>query len=109
MADKIDLVIDQGTTFEVDFLVKDSSNNTLDVSTYTGTGKARKFISSNTAVTMTVNCFSNGIVRASLTANQTANMSYSDRYQYDVKLTSSSNTVIRIVEGFITISPQVSY
>lgn len=109
MADKVDLIVDQGTTFVVDFLIKDSSNNIIDLSTYTGTAKARKFISSNTAVVMQINTFSNGIVRASLTANQTANMVYSDRYLYDIKLNTPSNTVIRIVEGQITISPQVSY
>ncbi len=109
MADKIDLAIDQGTSFEVDFLVKDSSNNTIDISTYTGTGKARKYVSSNTAVTMQVNTFSNGILRASLTHIQTNNMIYSERYLYDIKLTTPANTIFRVVEGVITINPQVSY
>jgi hypothetical protein len=109
MADNISLSVDQGASFEVDFLVKDSSNNVIDISTYTGTGKARKFVSSNTAVTMQINTFSNGILRASLTHVQTNNMTYSDRYTYDIKLTTPSNTIIRVVEGIITINPQVSY
>lgn len=109
MADSVSLIIDQGTSFEADFLVKDSSNTIIDISTYTGTGKARKFVNSNTAITMQVNTFSNGILRASLTHVQTNNMSYSDRYSYDIKLTTPSNTIIRVVEGIITIKPQVSY
>jgi len=109
MADVVSLFIDQGTSFEVDFLVKNSSNTVIDISTYTGTGKARKFVSSNTAVTMQINTFSNGILRASLTHVQTNNMTYSDRYTYDIKLATPSNTIIRVVEGIITINPQVSY
>jgi len=109
MADTVNLTIDQGATFEVDFLVKDSANNVIDLSTYTGVGKARKFISSNTAVTFQVNTFSNGIMRGLLTSLQTNNMSYTDKYVFDFKLTSSSNVVSRAVEGFITVNPQVSY
>ena len=109
MADKVDLTIDQGASFEVDFLVKDASNTTIDISTYTGVGKARKFISSNTAVSMQINTFSNGILRASLTHVQTNDMIYSDRYIYDIKLTTPANTILRVVEGVITVNPQVSY
>ena len=109
MADIVSLFVDQGASFEVDFLVKDSSNNVIDISTHTGTGKARKYISSNTAVTMQINTFSNGILRASLTHVQTNNMTYSDQYKYDIKLTTTSNTIIRVVEGMLTVNPQVSY
>lgn len=109
MADQIPLLIDQGATFEVDFLVTNANGIPIDVSSYTGIGKARKFVNSNTAVTMQINTFSNGIVRALLTAQQTNNMVYTDKYLYDIKLNTPSNTVVRIVEGFITISPQVSY
>lgn len=109
MADKVDLFIDQGTSFEVDFLIKNSSNTIVNVSDYIGTGKIRKFITSNSSISMQVNTFSNGIVRASLTALQTNNMVYSSRYLYDIKLNTPSNTIIRIAEGVITINPQVSY
>jgi len=109
MADSVNLIVDQGATFEVDFLIKDSANNTINLSTYTGVGKARKFISANTPVSFQVNTFSNGIMRGTLTSLQTNNMSYKDKYIYDFKLTSSSNVVSRAVEGFITINPQVSY
>ena len=109
MADQIPLLIDQGATFEVDFLVTNANGTVIDVSTYSGTGKARKFITSNTSITMQVNTFSNGIVRAMLTSLQTNNMVYTDTYLYDIKLLTPSNTVIRIVEGTITINPQVSY
>ena len=109
MADNISLFVDQGSSFEVDFLVKDSSNTTIDVSTYTGTGKARKNFSSNSAISMSVSTYSNGIVRASLTYVQTNNMSYTDQYRYDINLLTPANSVIRIVEGLITVRPQVSY
>ena len=106
MADSVNLIIDQGATFEVDFLIKDSANNTINLSTYTGVGKARKFISANTPVSFQVNTFSNGIMRGTLTSLQTNNMSYKDKYIYDFKLTSSSNVVSRACLLYTSPSPR---
>jgi hypothetical protein len=49
----------------------------------------------------------NGIITLSLTANQTANM-VGGRYVYDVELTDASNSISRIVEGIVTVTPQVT-
>lgn len=107
MADKVNLVIDQGTTYSVDFEVKDANNEIVDLTNYTGAGQIRKHYTSNTAVSFTVNAYSNGVVRAALTANQTSSLS-EGRYVYDIELTDIGSEVSRIVEGIITVTPEVT-
>jgi hypothetical protein len=48
-----------------------------------------------------------GEVTLSLTANATANL-IAGRYVYDCELTDASGTVSRILEGIVTINPQVT-
>ena len=49
----------------------------------------------------------NGNVRLSLDAANTANIK-AGRYLYDIKRTDANNAVTRLVEGIITVTPQVS-
>lgn len=107
MADTIDLAIDQGTTFTVNFEVKDANNNVATLSNYTGAGQIRKQYNSNTAVSFAVTVNANGIVSAALTANQTGSLTF-DRYVYDVEITSNTGVVSRIVQGTINVFPQVT-
>jgi hypothetical protein len=48
-----------------------------------------------------------GEITLSLTANQTGNI-VAGRYVYDVELTDAANSITRIVEGIVTINPQVT-
>lgn len=108
MADKVNLSIDQGTTFSVDFTVNNSDSTVADLTGFTGAGQIRKHYTSNTATAFTVNVYANGIVRASLTASNTAALT-EGRYVYDIELTNTSDsTVTRLVEGVVTINPQVT-
>jgi hypothetical protein len=43
----------------------------------------------------------------SLTANQTTALD-AERYVYDVEITSSTGSVTRVLEGIITVRPEVS-
>ena len=47
-------------------------------------------------------------VQLNLTSTQTAAIT-AGRYVYDVFLTDSSNTVTRVVEGIVTVTPRVSH
>ena len=49
----------------------------------------------------------NGNVIISLNAATTTNIK-AGRYLYDVKMTDTANVVTRVVEGIITITPQVT-
>jgi len=48
-----------------------------------------------------------GILSISLTANQTAALD-PERYVYDVEITSGTGSVTRVLEGIITVRPEVS-
>jgi hypothetical protein len=108
MADKVNLSIDQGATFSADFTVNTFDGSTADLTGYTGAGQIRKHYTSNTATAFTLNVYANGTVRAALTANQTGNLT-EGRYVYDIELTNTSDSsVTRLVEGIVTVTPQVT-
>jgi hypothetical protein len=106
MALKANIVIDQGTTFASSIEVLDENDNAIELQEYTARGQLRKTYTSNNAVnfTTTVNT---GILVISLTASQTANIT-AGRYVYDVELVDAQNTVVRILEGIVTITPEVT-
>lgn len=106
MALKANLVIDQGTTFASSIEVLDENDNAIELQNYVARGQMRKTYTSNNAVDFTTTT-STGILVISLTAGQTANIT-AGRYVYDVELVDSQNTVVRILEGIVTITPEVT-
>ena len=108
MSTKANLVIDQGSTFSTDLNLTDENGDALSLSGYSANSQIRKwYTSSNVSATFTaaVNT-SSAVITLSLTANQTSNLD-SGRYVYDVEITDGS-TVSRIVEGIVTVTPQVT-
>lgn len=108
MADKHNFYIDAGSDFELQITV---DNETLsDLSEYTPTAKMKRhhLAADNTAITFTcsVNADAN-LVSLQLSHVQSANLE-GGRYVYDVKLTSSANIVVRLVEGMVTVNPKVT-
>ena len=104
---KINLVLDQGTTFISNTTITDSNNVAINFYGYTGNSMFRKYYTSNTAYTLGVALSNSGVVTLTMNATSTSNVT-SGRYVYDVEATDSSNTVIRIMEGIITVTPQVT-
>lgn len=108
MAQKVNLVIDQGTTFTSSFLVNDDDGNAVDLSAYTARSQLRKHYTSSNSTSFTVTANSTGYVTLTLTANVTTSLS-AGRYLYDVELiTPATNAVTRIIEGMITVTPEVT-
>lgn len=107
MAQKVNLVIDQGTTFVTTFDVNDDAGLPIDLTGYTASAQIRKHYTSSNAVSFTVTANSSGVVVLSLSSNATNNMT-AGRYVYDVELVSPANNVSRIVEGIVTLTPQVT-
>lgn len=107
MAVKTNLIIDQGATFFINLDISDTSDTPVDLTGYTATSQMRKTYTSSsaTAFTASINTTSSSVV-LEMTATQTANLA-SGRYVYDVELR-SGNTVSRIVEGIVTVTPQVT-
>jgi hypothetical protein len=106
MATKLNISIDQGTSFSEVFDVADANGAPVDMTVYTGAAQIRKHYSSTNATPFSVNLASNGSVTISLSANVSANM-VPGRYLYDVEVTSGSGT-FRIVEGIVTITPNIT-
>lgn len=106
MATKANITIDQGATFSTIVSLTDDAGNALDLTGYSANSQIRRWYTSNTATDFTV-AVSNGAIGLALTANQTANLTY-NRYVYDVLVTNPANTITRVVEGIVTVSPRVS-
>lgn len=108
MATKANIVIDQGSTFEVTFDLTDENGDPLNLTGYTVSSQLRKHYTSSNAVTFSCNTSgSNGNVTIALTANQTSSI-INGRYVYDVELTNTDGTISRIIEGIATVTPQVT-
>lgn len=107
MAQKLNIIVDQGTTFVTYFYVNGDDGLPINFSGYTGRSKIKKSYTSANSVSFSVNCDSTGLITLSLSANTTTNL-VSGRYVYDVEVVDSSNQVSRIVEGIVTVTPQVT-
>jgi len=109
MAIKANLIIDQGSSYSTTVNVTDDDDNSVDLTGYTGAAQMRKHYSSTTSYAFTVSINSGqGTVALSMNAATTNTIPYG-RYVYDCELTeTSSGTKSRLIEGIVTISPQVT-
>jgi hypothetical protein len=108
MATKANLVIDQGSTYSTDLTLTDENGDPLNLDGYVANSQIRKWYSStNASATFTTSInVASGVITLGLTANQTSNL-ISGRYVYDVEITEGGE-VSRIVEGIVTVTPQVT-
>jgi len=105
-----ELTINQGATFESDLDLVDDDGSAINVANYVFSGQIRKsYYSLNPTANLTLNIVNaaSGNVNIYLSAATTSNIK-AGRYVYDVKMTDTTNTVTRIVEGVITVTPQVT-
>ena len=103
------LVIDQGATFSTSVTVTDAEGDALNLTSYLLRGQMRKSYASSsytsfTAVSATP---TSGVIDISLTATQTGELK-AGRYVYDLEIEDTAGVVTRIVEGIITVTPQVT-
>lgn len=108
MATKANLVIDQGATFATDLTLLDENGDGIILNGYTAASQIRKwYTSTNAAATFTTSInTTSSAVTLSLTSDQTANL-VAGRYVYDVEI-SDGGSIIRIVEGIVTVTPNVT-
>jgi hypothetical protein len=107
MAKRVNLTIDQGTTFSTIFELVDDFDDPLVVTDYIARAQLRKHHASNSSTSFTCS-LATGELTISLSEAQTANLT-PQRYVYDVELVDTvANSVSRIVEGFATITPEVT-
>ena len=103
--------IDQGSTFSKQITVYETDGSTIqNLTGYTAASQIRKNYTSTayTTILATIQTpATNGIIVMSLTAAQTAALK-SGRYVYDLQITAADTTVTRVIEGIITIKPEVT-
>lgn len=108
MATKANITIDQGTTFSTTISLTDDNGEPINLTGYSGRSQMRKHYTSSNSQSFSVSLSNtSGVVSLSLTATQTANL-IPGRYVYDVEVISGANAVSRIIEGIVTVTPEVT-
>lgn len=111
MAAYVELYVDQGTTFNNIINISDDTTNTpVNISGYTITSQMRRsYYSANASanITCSITDAANGEVTLSMTSANTSNIK-AGRYLFDVETRDTYGTVSRILEGIISITPQIT-
>ena len=111
MAAYTELIMDQGTTFRnVLNLADDITNAPINVYGYTVTSQMRRSyysVNATANIVCTVTNPSNGEITMSMTAANT-NLIKSGRYLFDVETIDRDGIVSRVLEGIITVTPQIT-
>ena len=110
MAQFVELDLDQGTDLSYNLDLTQDDGSPLDVTGYIFASSIRKsYYSANVTANLTVTIVdaANGNVTLTMNAATTSNIK-AGRYLFDVKQKDAGNTTTRIVEGIITVLPQVT-
>ena len=111
MAAYAELYLDQGTTFNnVINLTDDVTNAYINVAGYTVRSQMRRsYFSANASanITCTITDATNGEITMSMTAANTSNLK-AGRYLYDVEIVDTLGNTSRILEGVISVTPEVT-
>ena len=104
----VNLVIDQGCTFEKVIYAQNSTSGNVTISSGTAASKMRQSYYSSNNITALTTTVAGSNVTVSLTATQTAAVSPGN-YVYDVEYTQSGGTIVeRLAEGIITLGAEVT-
>jgi len=111
MAAYVELYIDQGTTFSNIINITDDTTNTpVNIQGYIVSSQIRRsYYSANATanITCTITDALDGEITMSMTAANTANIK-AGRYLFDVETIDTVGNVSRILEGIITVTPQIT-
>ena len=105
-----ELYLEQGTSFVATITLDDVYGDAYRLNDLQAKAQIRKsYYSANATAefTSTIPDPNTGIIVITLDATTTANIA-AGRYVYDVAIKDSSNTVTRILEGVMVVSPQVT-
>jgi hypothetical protein len=105
MATKVNFMIEQGTDIQIDINISDV--DIVDISGYTARSQMRRHYQSSSYHAFTATVQDSNTVVLTMSSALSANVS-PGRYVYDVELVSPANTVTRLVEGQITVTPEVT-
>jgi hypothetical protein len=108
MANKANLVIDQGTDFNTKIDLFDDADQPYDLTGFTVKSQMRKNYASETSYDFGATHNDDlGQIFLSMD-NELSGSLEPGRYLYDVEITSSSNNISRVVEGIVTVTPGIT-
>ena len=109
MATIHNMVIDQGTTFSLELTVTNDDGTAKNLANYSVAAQMRKSYDATTKTDFTTSKVdATGVITLSLTAAETSAVK-SGRYVYDCEITATSPAeTIRVIEGIVTITPEVT-
>jgi len=105
-----DIYLEQGVTYVNQITLDDVTGSPYNLTGFAVKSQAKKsYYSTNPTIVFTATVFdaNNGIIQLSANSASTANVS-PGKLVYDVVITDSSNTVTRVLEGQIFVSPAVT-
>jgi hypothetical protein len=103
------LYVDQGSFYRTYVTVTGTDGVALDLAGYTAAAQMRKSYSSSVAYSFQVSISSpsQGRVKVELTSAQ-SRLIPAGRYLYDLEVTDPSGEKLRVVEGIVTINPEIT-
>jgi len=103
------LYVDAGSTYSNIISVTASNGTPLNLAGYTVASQIRKSYQSSTAYSFNASVYdeANGKIRLQLTPSQSEAIP-AGRWLYDVEITSSLGAKTRVVEGIVTVTPQIT-
>ena len=105
-----ELFLEQGAEFNTSVMLDNADGSPYNLENCQVKSSMKKsYYSTNstTEITVDLNDPTEGVIILSLTYQQTANIA-AGRYVYDVAVKDSSNTVSRVLEGIVNVSPRVT-
>ena len=102
ISNKANLVIEQGSTFNAVVILSGDIGNTA----WQSRSHIRKHYQSTNFYVLTTNVVGSNLT-LNMTATDTAAMQ-AGRYVYDIEMIDEANTVYRILEGTVTVTPEVT-
>jgi hypothetical protein len=104
MAIKTNLIVDQGANFVYNIYLIDSAGDPFPLTNYTANAQIRRSYTSYSYTTMnaSINAVA-GSITLTMNSSTTGSLT-NNRYVYDLELKSDTNTISRIVEGYLTVN-----
>jgi hypothetical protein len=110
MAGKYDFDLPQGATFNRSLVIKDADGTVLDLTGNTLAGQIRTTAQSSTVsgtFAFVITDASNGLISWKMTSTNTALLP-AQQCVYDVELTQANGDIIRILEGNVNVTANVT-
>jgi hypothetical protein len=112
MSSSYDFEIKKGATFFTSITLTDNNDSPIDLTDYTVSGLLKYRFSDSTSL-VSLNPakalpYASGIINISIPANETATLPVT-LARYDIELHHSEGYVDKVLDGVVTINPEVTY